>query len=103
MFSLENLFVTATNNNNSKLNTKSINGNIPTKGGEKMLKARLKRLGVTQASMIPKLRERGINTNPSELSVAVNEVADRPKFRRMIYEINNILDEMEHTHCQTNS
>jgi hypothetical protein len=68
-----------------------------------LVKARLRKLGVTQASMIPKLREKGINTNPQELSLAINELADRPKFRKIIYEINNILDEMEKSHCQTNS
>ena len=65
-----------------------------------MLKQRMKRLGVTQASLIPKLRERGINTSPQEMSVVVNELSDAPKPRRMRHEIDFILDEMEGVHVK---
>lgn len=56
---------------------------------------RIRRLGIKQVDLIPKLRERGVVAQPYELSNALREISTYPKAVRIRKESEAILDEIE--------
>lgn len=58
-------------------------------------KERMKKLGITQVEMIMKLRERGINVSPPEMSATLRGLYTYPKATKVLAECENIMNEMK--------
>lgn len=56
---------------------------------------RMKEQGITQVDMILELKRRGIIVQPPELSSALRGIATYPKSKKIVAEVETILDERQ--------